>query len=492
MKRQFFSLLIPICSLARDVGRHDLWAILPALQSEMGFTFNDSIIVAALSPESAGNLTLAPTHVSEPLFPDAQIPTGALRADSPGRFSLRRGPLIALNRSVERCSSSGQWEEACGGEEGLPFCREVGPHSMWDAPNLRVPVDSILSWLRHDTEEQYCWSIVQSQPDFLTLMRREELLDIAGHVFVRDDPSHKVTFTREQYGVPLTCAAGSALCVGVDTSSPHYLSLLAVPRDAHADVFSPSPRPSSFSLFSTPSDSTPAAPTCIAGSARIRFTEWSFPRANFSVMARLALDDDAWVRSARRLAVAEHVEDAAKPVDSGYQVPFRDIVPGKINFTETARDQPVYWAWANDSHWMRQTVVRVFGTVLWETRARYYPDPRPTLHQFVARFRGNASGDGISSLSPLKWTLVHWHPGWIDHDTELIRRGSIGVAPPITSYVMTPRPPSNLLHLALGDTWGTLVFIAVSLVTVLLLAGVQCCLERKKAKSRGGSFLLSA
>jgi hypothetical protein len=310
-------------------------------------------------------------------------------------------------------------------------------------------------------------------------------------LFEIKNPSREGALIREEYGVPLTCAAGSALCVGVDASSPEFLSFVAVPRNAQTEPSPPPPRPSSLSLFNVQSDSIPAPPACIAGSKRIRFTEWSFPPTNFSIMARLALDDDAWVRSARRLAVADHIEDAAKPVDSGYQVPFRDIVPGKINFTETARDQPVYWAWANDSHWMRQAVVRVFGTVLWETRARYYPNPRLTLHQFVARYRRNSSS-GIYLSSPHKWTLVHWHPGWIDHDTELVRRGSIGVAPPITSYVLTPRPPSNLLHLALGDTWGTLVFIAVSLVTVLLLAGVQCCLERKKAKSRGGSFLLSA
>ena len=58
---------------------------------------------------------------------------------------------------------------------------------------------------------------------------------------------------------------------------------------------------------------------------------------------------------------------------------------------------------------------------------------------------------------------MHWHPGWMKDDIELVRRGSIGRSPPLTSYVLTARPPYNALHALLGDTWGTLVFILLSL-----------------------------
>ena len=157
----------------------------------------------------------------------------------------------------------------------------------------------------------------------------------------------------------------------------------------------------------------------------------------------------------------------------------KDIVPGKVNFTETARDQPTYWAWANDSHWMPQAVLKVFGKTVWETRVRFYPAPRPSLHEFIARYRPAGRG-------PETWQLVHWHPGWMKDDIELVRRGSIGVSPPQTSYVLTQRPPTNALHALLGDTWGTLLFIVTALIIVLALAGLQCCLERKPAPTRRG------
>ena len=68
-----------------------------------------------------------------------------------------------------------------------------------------------------------------------------------------------------------------------------------------------------------------------------------------------------------------------------------------------------------------------------------------------------------SSAEAEHWTLVHWHPGWMKDDIELVRRGSIGQSPPLTSYVLTARPPYNKLHALLGDVWGTLVFILLSL-----------------------------
>ena len=104
------------------------------------------------------------------------------------------------------------------------------------------------------------------------------------------------------------------------------------------------------------------------GSFRVRWTEWSFPRAPFSILARLALDDDAWMRRAKAEAAAQHVEGADRPPNSGQQVAHRDIVPGRVNFTESARDQPTYWAWHNDTHWMRQAVLKLFGHTLFETK----------------------------------------------------------------------------------------------------------------------------
>ena len=278
------------------------------------------------------------------------------------------------------------------------------------------------------------------------------------------------TYTQKHFnvnGVRFYCPAGELICTGVDTiSNSAEIYFLSMPRSSEE------------SLKSLTGSETNAQPLqCLSGSARIRFTEWSFPSTSFSILARLSMDDDEWVKAARELAIYESVEDATKPIDSGHQYRHKDIVPGKINFTETARDQPTYWAWANDTNWMSQAVFKFQGESFWNVSARFYPEFRPTLHEFIERHI--PQGRGVEN-----WTLVHWQPGWINQDMELVRRGSIGRSPPLTSFVLIDRPPTNALHALLGEMWGVSMLMIVSLSFATLLACVQCLNEQKKAGGR--------
>jgi len=159
---------------ARDVGRLLLWRLLS--EGALNFTHNDSIVEFGVDPARAGNLTLDPPALREPLLPGVALPTAALPASGGGGSGggggggggggpLRRGPLLGLNRSVHVCvmrpppaaaspaagaaapaaAPIAQWAEACtrggGGEAlgvtGLPPCLSLTPKSMWVAPHVR-------------------------------------------------------------------------------------------------------------------------------------------------------------------------------------------------------------------------------------------------------------------------------------------------------------------------------------------------------------------
>ena len=343
-----------------------------------------------------------------------------------------------------------------------------------------MPVDVVFSWLLHDVGHEYCWSVRQAQPDALATLPDAALEQLAAQALAGLGPAAGGGGAGTGAPRALSAAAagacgGRAFCTRADRSSPHAVSFVAEPAEAvaaaaaaaaaeavaakvaaaaamsaqsgAASASAPASSPSSSSSAAAAGSAAPAA--CVPGSVRVSLSEWSFPSSNFSILARLAMDDDAWVWAARAAAAAEHVEGAERPPNSGVQVAHRDIVPGRVNFTESARDAPTYWAWANDTHWMRQAVLKLFGETLVAVQARYYPEFRPMLEEFVAARRPAA-------LPPHEeWTLVHWHPGWMRDDIELVRRGSIGISPPLTSYVLTDRPPANVLHALLGDTWGS-------------------------------------
>ena len=339
---------------------------------------------------------------------------------------------------------------------------------------FRIPVEIVFGWLQDDYKKEYCWSVRQSQPEALSALSLDKLEKLAHSTFkesrIQGHKTHNSsplqTFTLN--GVRFTCPAEESYCTGVDMiSNSAEMYFINIPRSTEELLKS----------LSSSETNKQHPVQCLAGSARIRFTEWSFPSTAFSILARLAMDDDAWVKSARELAIYESVEDATKSIDSGRQYLHKDIVPGKINFTETARDQPTYWAWANDTNWMTQAVFKFQGVSLWNVSARFYPEFRPTLHEFIAKHKPEGRGTE-------NWTLFHWQPGWINQDMELVRRNSIGRSPPLTSFVLIDRPPTNALHALLGEMWGVYMLMIVSLSFATLLACVQCLNERKKLSGR--------
>lgn len=403
-------------------------------RSGLDYTHNDTIVRMSVLPEHtiAEPALLSDNDIGVIVVagPFADHPSGEatppslhdgisrrMAAPAHSAPALFRGPLIGYSRSVSVCSSSnldnegdfrgatsvdsadsllhaGQWVAAPS------LSLDLTPQWLWVTNNTRVPVPELWQWLAADVDKDYSWSVRQGPPAALT--------NAAADVVLEKVASRAVNRLAAAAGVP------DAVLDKLDASlrfTETEAVILGVPIGTGSSGSTHKFNAAGWEGLSLP---------CTPGSLRISLTEWSFPAEEFSIIARLALADDAWLRAALVKAAEAGVPGALDPPRSSVIIEPEAVVPGAGKwFTESAQDRPYYEAWKRDTNWFDNPVLTFHEKPFVTIKAKLQPRMPPSLDSIVRPLQPNCSDSRNGSGSGggcLVWNLVQFHCSWTAHE----------------------------------------------------------------------------
>jgi hypothetical protein len=222
---------------------------------------------------------------------------------------------------------------------------------------------------------------------------------------------------------------------------------------------------------------------CNPGSVRVVAVEWRLPAARFTLLARLALDDDGWLWEYNR---------ALSLATTGWDRYLHDLTSqGLANLhgdgchVRPAADAPA----AADAAVLiaPSAATRVRSPASWvalATDAMRYVSAADAAAGCLAPGCADFSGregtpGGAPAIPPCAanatfYTLKHWWPGY--------EQAVVGGAPGIVSFVLAPEPPTNVMHAVFGPGWVIAAYMIFAGSVIFVHAALTCFAEDRLRK----------
>lgn len=499
----------------------------------LDFTWNDTVAYVSVDPAETAPSTDA---LSDAVFGVSHVTRGDAAAG--------RGPLLGVNVSVERCmvvsdasapgGVSTAWVSVSAGTargahgpppsaSGIPagggsarpdHLTLGGAHGGF----LRIPVATLWTWVQHCPLPQCSYSVAHGPPTALSAaghavdadavlralpaeLRGDGVFASTAYAAGKDAAVVWGDVGRMAGLAAVTAAAGSqaaaAASAAAPPSTPADASAAALAANLPAFARTPSrdilrgfysalrARASAW-VNPPPQRASPAARTdawtCNPGSVRVVTVEWRLPATRFTLLARLALDNDGWLwdyNKALSLATTgwdRYLHDLtsqglANLHGDGCHVraaPGSPTADDKVLIPPSSAQRvrsPASWvALATDAMRYVSAADAAAGCLA------------PGCTDFTSR-EGTPGGAPVippCAANATFFTLKHWWPGY--------EQAVVGGAPGIVSFVIAPEPPTNFMHRVFGPGWVIVAYMIFASSVIFIHATLTCLSEDRLRK----------